>query len=92
MGFRLSPLLWEKVKQGLSAGRVQSVALKMVCDRQAEINAFVSEEYWNLGADLKGAVPPAFNARLQRIDGKMHRGQQRARLELLHLWQEPTLC
>ncbi|HSS48589.1 MAG TPA: DNA topoisomerase, partial [Thermoanaerobaculia bacterium] len=50
MGFRLSPLLWEKVKQGLSAGRVQSVALKMVCDRQAEIDAFQSEEYWNLGA------------------------------------------
>jgi DNA topoisomerase-1 len=70
MGFRLSPLLWEKVKQGLSAGRVQSVALKMVCDRQAEIDAFKSEEYWNLGADLKAAVPPTFNARLQRIGGK----------------------
>jgi DNA topoisomerase-1 len=70
MGFRLSPLLWDKVKQGLSAGRVQSVALKMVCDRQAEIDAFISEEYWNLGADLKAAVPPPFNARLSRIDGK----------------------
>ena len=70
MGFRLSPLLWDKVKQGLSAGRVQSVALKMVCDRQAEIDAFISEEYWNLGADLKAAVPPPFDARLSRIDGK----------------------
>jgi DNA topoisomerase-1 len=70
MGFRLSPLLWEKVKQGLSAGRVQSVALKMVCDRQGEIDVFQSEEYWNLGADLKAAVPPAFNARLSRIDGR----------------------
>jgi len=70
MGFRLSPLLWEKVKQGLSAGRVQSVALKMVCDRQGEIDVFKSEEYWNLGADLKAAVPPTFNARLSRIDGK----------------------
>jgi DNA topoisomerase-1 len=70
MGFRLSPLLWEKVKQGLSAGRVQSVALKMVCDRQAEIEAFQSEEYWLLGADLKAAQPPAFNARLSRIDGR----------------------
>jgi DNA topoisomerase-1 len=70
MGFRLSPLLWEKVKQGLSAGRVQSVALKMVCDRQGEIDVFKSEEYWNLGADLKAAVPPAFNARLSRIDGR----------------------
>jgi DNA topoisomerase-1 len=70
MGFRLSPLLWEKVKQGLSAGRVQSVALKMVCDRQDEIDAFVSEEYWILGADLQADQPPPFNARLQRIDGK----------------------
>jgi DNA topoisomerase-1 len=70
MGFRLSPLLWEKVKQGLSAGRVQSVALKMVCDRQDEIEAFVSEEYWILGADLQADQPPPFNARLQRIDGK----------------------
>ena len=70
MGFRLSPLLWEKIKQGLSAGRVQSVALKMVCDRQGEIDVFKSEEYWNLGADLKAAVPPTFNARLSRIDGR----------------------
>jgi len=70
MGFRLSPLLWEKIKQGLSAGRVQSVALKMVCDRQAEIDAFVSEEYWLLGADLKADQPPPFHARLHRIDGK----------------------
>src|SRR5947199_1962111 len=70
MGFRLSPLLWEKVKQGLSAGRVQSVALKMVCDRQDEIDVFVPEEYWNLGADLKAAQPPPFNARLSRIEGR----------------------
>ncbi|HKH50160.1 MAG TPA: type I DNA topoisomerase [Thermoanaerobaculia bacterium] len=70
MGFRLSPLLWEKIKQGLSAGRVQSVALKMVCDRQDEIDAFVSEEYWLLGADLKADQPPPFHARLHRIDGK----------------------
>ncbi|HVT60901.1 MAG TPA: type I DNA topoisomerase [Thermoanaerobaculia bacterium] len=70
MGFRLSPLLWEKVKQGLSAGRVQSVALKMVCDRQAEIDAFKSQEYWNLGADVAAAEPPPFSVRLLRIDGK----------------------
>ncbi len=83
MGFRLSPLLWEKVKQGLSAGRVQSVALKMVCDRQAEIDVFVPEEYWNLGADLKGAVPPPFNARLSRIEGRkaeVHDGEQAAKI------------
>jgi DNA topoisomerase-1 len=83
MGFRLSPLLWEKVKQGLSAGRVQSVALKMVCERQDEIDAFVPEEYWNLGADLKGAVPPPFNARLSRIEGRkaeVHDGEQAAKI------------
>jgi DNA topoisomerase-1 len=83
MGFRLSPLLWEKVKQGLSAGRVQSVALKMVCDRQAEIDAFVSEEYWNLGADLKAALPPQFNARLSRIEGRkaeVHNGEEAGRI------------
>ncbi|MFW6176032.1 MAG: type I DNA topoisomerase, partial [Acidobacteriota bacterium] len=70
MGFRLSPLLWEKVKQGLSAGRVQSVALKMVCDRQAEIDAFEPEEYWVLTADLEGSEPPPFKARLHKVDGK----------------------
>jgi len=70
MGFRLSPLLWDKIKRGLSAGRVQSVALKMVCDRQAEIDAFVPVEYWNLGADLEGAAPPPFTAKLSKVDGK----------------------
>lgn len=52
VGYRISPLLWEKVKRGLSAGRVQSVALRMICDREAEIEAFVSEEYWSLEALL----------------------------------------
>lgn len=83
MGFRLSPLLWEKVKQGLSAGRVQSVALKMVCDRQAEIEAFQPEEYWLLGADLKASQPPVFNARLHRIEGRkaeVGNGEQAARI------------
>ena len=81
MGFRLSPLLWEKVKQGLSAGRVQSVALKMVCDRQAEIDVFVPEEYWNLGADLEAGEPPVFHARLHRVAGqkaKVENGEQAA--------------
>src|SRR6185295_13272972 len=67
MGFRLSPLLWDKVKQGLSAGRVQSVAVKMVCDRQAEIDAFVPVEYWLIGADLDAGTPPQFHARLHKI-------------------------
>lgn len=53
VGYMISPLLWSKVKRGLSAGRVQSVALRMICDREEEINAFIPEEYWNLDADLK---------------------------------------
>lgn len=53
VGYKISPLLWEKVKRGLSAGRVQSVALRMICDREDEINAFIPEEYWSLEADFK---------------------------------------
>ena len=52
VGYRISPLLWAKVKRGLSAGRVQSVALRMICDREEEIEAFIPEEYWNLEADF----------------------------------------
>ena len=52
VGYSISPLLWVKVKRGLSAGRVQSVALRMIFDREEEINAFIPEEYWNLDADL----------------------------------------
>ena len=52
VGYRISPLLWAKVKRGLSAGRVQSVALRIICDREAEINAFIPEEYWTLDAKL----------------------------------------
>ncbi|MCR5100079.1 MAG: type I DNA topoisomerase [Butyrivibrio sp.] len=53
VGYSISPLLWEKIKRGLSAGRVQSVALKIICDREAEIDAFIPEEYWSLDAILK---------------------------------------
>ena len=53
VGYKISPLLWAKVKRGLSAGRVQSVALRIVCDREDEINAFIPEEYWTLDAKLK---------------------------------------
>lgn len=52
VGYKISPLLWEKVKRGLSAGRVQSVALRIICDREEEINAFIPEEYWSLDAKL----------------------------------------
>jgi DNA topoisomerase-1 len=69
VGYKISPLLWDKVRRGLSAGRVQSVALKLVCDREREIEAFVSEEYWNITARLIAAVPPEFDAKLLKRDG-----------------------
>jgi DNA topoisomerase I len=69
VGYKISPLLWDKVRRGLSAGRVQSVALKLVCDREREIEAFVPEEYWNLTARLAGPVPPEFDAKLLKKNG-----------------------
>jgi DNA topoisomerase-1 len=70
VGYKISPVLWEKVKRGLSAGRVQSVAVRLICDREAEISKFIPEEYWNITANLKGLNPPPFEARLIKIDGK----------------------
>jgi DNA topoisomerase-1 len=69
VGYKISPLLWEKVRRGLSAGRVQSVALKIICDREREIDRFVAEEYWNITARLAGRVPPEFDARLLKRGG-----------------------
>jgi DNA topoisomerase-1 len=66
VGYGLSPLLWKKVRRGLSAGRVQSVAVRLVVEREKEIGAFKKEEYWTISARLKGAVPPEFSARLYR--------------------------
>ncbi|MCR5344917.1 MAG: type I DNA topoisomerase [Lachnospiraceae bacterium] len=63
VGYKISPILWAKVKRGLSAGRVQSVALKMVCEREAEIEAFIPEEYWTVSADLV-AGKTLFNAKV----------------------------
>lgn len=56
VGYRMSPLLWKKVKKGLSAGRVQSLALKLICDREAEVDAFIPEEYWSIDAHLLDSV------------------------------------
>ena len=69
VGYKISPLLWDKVRRGLSAGRVQSVALKLVCDREREIEAFVAEEYWNISARRAAAVPPEFEAKLLKKGG-----------------------
>ena len=70
VGYQLSPLLWKKVQRGLSAGRVQSVAVKIIIDREREIRAFISEEYWTVTVDLEASNPPAFNASLTKIKGK----------------------
>ncbi|MHB1399002.1 MAG: type I DNA topoisomerase [Trichloromonadaceae bacterium] len=70
VGFNLSPFLWKKIRYGLSAGRVQSVALRLICDREKEIQAFVAQEYWTIDAALKTARGEAFQARLFTADGK----------------------
>src|SRR5215471_17173843 len=70
VGYQVSPLLWDKVRRGLSAGRVQSVALRLVVEREREILAFVPTEYWTIAANLSAALPPAFDARLFRIGDK----------------------
>jgi DNA topoisomerase I len=67
VGYQISPLLWDKVRRGLSAGRVQSVAVRIVCEREREIQAFKPIEYWSITARLEGAQPPPFAARLARI-------------------------
>jgi len=69
VGYGLSPLLWKKVRRGLSAGRVQSVAVKLVVDREREIDAFHKEEYWNINLNLEGSAPPPFMSRLYRYHG-----------------------
>lgn len=70
VGYELSPLLWKKVKSGLSAGRVQSVAVRIICDREREIQAFKPEEYWSVTALLKGNSPPDFEAKAFSFDNK----------------------
>ena len=70
VGYQISPLLWEKVRRGLSAGRVQSVALRIICEREAEIKAFNPVEYWSVAARLEGEAPPPFDAKLVKISGK----------------------
>ena len=70
VGYSLSPLLWEKVQRGLSAGRVQSVAVRLIVDRESAIQAFVPQEHWSVHARLGGRLPPEFTAALREIDGE----------------------
>jgi DNA topoisomerase-1 len=79
VGYEISPVLWSKVRRGLSAGRVQSVAVRLVVDREAEIKAFRPEEYWTISVEVEGSAPPPFAARVVRLDGEKaalsHEGQ-----------------
>lgn len=72
VGYKVSPLLWRRIRRGLSAGRVQSVALRLVCEREEEIRNFVPEEYWILGAMVRKLIVPLdpFRIKLVRIDGE----------------------
>jgi DNA topoisomerase-1 len=70
VGYQISPILWKKVRRGLSAGRVQSVAVRLVVEREREIEAFKPEEYWTLDADLAAKLPPEFTAKLWKVDGE----------------------
>ena len=70
VGYQVSPLLWEKVKRGISAGRVQTVALRIIVEREREIQAFQKKEYWTIGVNLEGKNPPPFDARLAKFQGK----------------------
>src|ERR1700735_4545752 len=84
VGYKISPLLWDKVRRGLSAGRVQTVALRLIVEREREIRAFIPKEYWSIHALLKGAEPPAFEAKLSRHHGaEIEIGNQEAADKIL---------
>jgi DNA topoisomerase-1 len=70
VGYKISPLLWNKVRRGLSAGRVQSVALRLIVEREQEIRAFVPQEYWSIHAMMDAGEPPIFEARLVKYKGE----------------------
>ena len=70
IGYQLSPLLWRKVKKGLSAGRVQSVTVRLICEREEEINSFIPEEYWTLDNEFATSDKGKLAAKLAKIDGK----------------------
>lgn len=84
VGYRISPLLWDKVRRGLSAGRVQSIAVKIICDREKEIAAFVPVEYWNIDVHLAADKPPVFIAKLiKENDKKVEVGNQKKADEIV---------
>src|SRR5262252_9540748 len=70
VGYKISPLLWDKVRRGLSAGRVQTVALRLIVDREREIRAFQKREYWTIDVSLAAKKPPLLSARLAKLNGE----------------------
>ncbi len=70
VGYKISPLLWDKVRRGLSAGRVQTVALRLIVEREQEIRAFIPQEYWSIHAMLDAGEPPLFEAKLSKCKGE----------------------
>ena len=70
VGYKVSPILWDKVRRGLSAGRVQTVALRVIVEREREIRAFVPKEYWTIHALLAAGEPPTFEAKLIKYNGE----------------------
>jgi DNA topoisomerase I len=87
VGYQISPVLWTKVKRGLSAGRVQSVAVRLVAEREQEITAFRPEEYWTVEALVEGPTPPPFTTKVTKLDGKKieltHEGQAREAVDIV---------
>src|SRR5436190_1717584 len=87
VGYEISPVLWTKVRRGLSAGRVQSVAVRLVAEREAEITAFTPQEYWTVEATVEGPNPPPFTVKATRLDGKklemVHEGQAREVVDIM---------
>src|ERR1700761_6217700 len=70
VGYKISPLLWDKVRRGLSAGRVQTVAVRLIVEREQEIRAFQKQEYWSIHAMLDAGQPPIFEAKLHKYKGE----------------------
>ncbi len=91
LGYKLSPLLWRKIRKGLSAGRVQSVALRLVCDREQEIDAFTPKESWSLEAKLRTAAREEFTARYQGTGPEPKRRGRRPAQEEEEEEREPAL-
>jgi DNA topoisomerase-1 len=87
VGYEISPVLWTKVQRGLSAGRVQSVAVRLVVEREDEIKAFVPQEYWTVEATVEGPTPPPFNVKATKLDGAklemVHEGQAREVVDIM---------